>query len=236
MTLSTNELIRRYQAGQSDLFEALFDRYKDYVYRVAFGLTRHVQESEEVVQETFLDVLKALPRYDVGGKARFETWLYRVTVNRCKMRWRRKRLPTADWDEVGEQIAQVPDTSEEGNPERVAQETEQRRSLWQAVGALKEIYRQVIVLRYGQGLSYDEIAQHMGISIGTVKSRLNAAHKKLQALVDDDAEGDGSSGAWRGVIALLVWVLGLTRMLSGFVPLKQPTSMMQLRARDYCPA
>jgi len=209
MTLSTNELIRRYQAGQSDLFEALFDRYKDYVYRVAFGLTRHVEESEEVVQEAFLDVLKALPRYDVEGTARFETWLYRVTVNRCKMRWRRKRLPSADWDEVGEQIVQVPDTSAESDPERVAQEAEQRRTLWQAVGTLQEIYRQVILLRYEQGLSYDEIAQHVGISMGTVKSRLNAAHKKLQALVDDETRGGGNGGPWRGIIALLVWALGL---------------------------
>jgi RNA polymerase sigma-70 factor (ECF subfamily) len=206
MTLSTDELIRRYQAGQSDLFEALFDRYKDYVYRVAFSLTRHVEESEEVVQETFLDVLKALPRYDVAGKARFETWLYRVTTNRCKMRWRRKRLPTADWDEVGEQIAQVPDPSAEHDPERVTQETEQRQALWRAVGRLKEIYREVIVLRYGQSLSYDEIAQHVGISIGTVKSRLNAAHRQLQSLVDDGTGDGGGGGPWRGAVGMLVVV------------------------------
>ena len=60
--VSTNELIRRYQAGQTDLFDVLFDRHKDYVYRVAYSITRHPQEAEEVVQETFLDVLKALPR------------------------------------------------------------------------------------------------------------------------------------------------------------------------------
>ncbi len=207
MTIPTDELIRRYQAGQTDLFEALFDRYQDYVYRVAFSLTRHVEEAEEVVQETFLDVLKALPRYEVEGKARFETWLYRVTANRCKMRWRRKQLPSADWDEVGEQIAQVADTHPDHNPEHVAQEAETRRALWQAVGQLQAIYREVIVLRYGEELSYDEIAQRLEISIGTVKSRLNAAHHKLQEMV---AGGDMSDrgGGWQAMRAAsaLLWV------------------------------
>ena len=94
--ITTDDLIRRYQAGQTDLFDVLFDRHKDYVYRVAYSMTRHAEEAEEVVQETFLDVLKALPRYQVDGAARFETWLYRVTANRCKMRWRRKRLPLVE--------------------------------------------------------------------------------------------------------------------------------------------
>ena len=184
MTVPTDELIRRYQAGQTDLFEAIFDRYKDYVYRVAYSMTRHAEESEEVVQETFLDVLKALPRYRVGGPARFETWLYRVTTNRCKMRWRRKQLPTADWDEVGEQLVQVPDARPDHDPAEATEQAETRRAIWRAVGRLTEIYREVIVLRYGQALSYAEIAQRLGISMGTVKSRLNAAHRKLQQIME----------------------------------------------------
>jgi RNA polymerase sigma-70 factor (ECF subfamily) len=205
MVIPTDELIRRYQAGQTDLFDALFDRYKDYVYRVAFSLTQHVEEAEEVVQETFLDVLKALPRYQTDGPARFETWLYRVTTNRCKMRWRRKRLPTADWEEVGEQVAQVPDTRPDHDPEQVAQQAETQRSIWRAVGCLKEIYREVILLRYGQSLSYDEIAQSLGVSIGTVKSRLYAAHRKLQETIGG-GDPDGMAGRrGKGRALLLLW-------------------------------
>jgi len=213
MAVPTEELIRRYQAGQSDLFEALFDRYKDYVYRVAYSLTRHAAESEEVVQETFLDVLKALPRYDVDGPARFETWLYRVTANRCKMRFRRKRLPTVEWDEIGERLAQVPDSRHEHNPERAAQQAETRRSIWQAVGQLKDIYREVIVLRYGQDFSYQEIADALDLSIGTVKSRLNAAHKQLQDLLSGDDGLQGRiAGQRRGrnlLVLFWTWVLAL---------------------------
>jgi RNA polymerase sigma-70 factor (ECF subfamily) len=176
-------LIRRYQAGQTDLFDALFDRYKDYVYRVAYSLTQHAQESEEVVQETFLDVLKALPRYQAGGPARFETWLYRVTANRCKMRWRRKRLPTVEWDEMGEQLAQVADDRADHDPEQATQRAETRRRIWRAVGCLSDAYREVVVLRYGQEFSYQEIADALSLSLGTVKSRLNAAHRQLQDLI-----------------------------------------------------
>lgn len=205
MPVPTDELIRRYQAGQTDLFEALFERYKDYVYRVAFSLTRHVEEAEEVVQETFLDVLKALPRYDTAGRARFETWLYRVTTNRCKMRWRRKQLPSADWDEVGEQIAELPDTRSDHNPEDAAQQNETRRRVWQAVGQLNEIYREAIVLRYGHGLSYNEVAERLEISIGTVKSRLNAAHRKLQQIIDDDPRGHARGQGRQSGLLMLLW-------------------------------
>ncbi len=183
MTVSTDDLIRRYQAGQTDLFEAIFDRYKDYVYRVAYSLTQHAAEAEEIVQETFLDVLRALPRYRVEGPARFETWLYTVTANRCKMRWRRKQLPTADWDQVGERLAQVPNGRPGHDPEEATRQAETRRRIWRAVGRLSDLYREVILLRYGQDFSYQEIAEALDLSLGTVKSRLNAAHQQLQALI-----------------------------------------------------
>jgi RNA polymerase sigma-70 factor (ECF subfamily) len=169
-------------------------------------MTRHVQEAEEVVQETFLDVLKALPRYRVEGPARFETWLYRVTANRCKMRWRRKRLPSVDWEEAGERLAQVPDERPYHDPDLAAQQADTRQRVWQAVGALRDIYREVIVLRYGQGLSYQEIAETLGVRIGTVKSRLNTAHRKLQDVLGDDEGGRPARGRRRsGVLLLLCW-------------------------------
>jgi RNA polymerase sigma-70 factor (ECF subfamily) len=200
----TDELIRRYQAGQTDLFDALFDRYQDYVYRVAFSLTQHAQESEEVVQETFLDVLRALPRYRTKGPARFETWLYRVTANRCKMRWRRKRLPTVDWEEIGEALAAIPDPLPDHDPERVAQQGETRRAVWSAVGQLDRIYREVIVLRYGHDLSYKEIAQSLDIRIGTVKSRLNTAHRKLVEIIGGGDREGHSPGTHLPPLGLLV--------------------------------
>ena len=197
MPVSTEDLIQRYQKGQSGAFDALFDRYKDYVYRVAFFLTRNSGDAEEVVQEAFIDVLRALPRYDTAGPARFETWLYRVTVNRCHSRFRRKRLPSADWDDRVEQIERIVNGHPNHQPEHSTISREQKTALWQAVDALPEAHREVIVLRYQAGLSYEEIAQTMKINIGTVKSRLYNAHKKLEALLEGAAVG--ATMAVRGV-------------------------------------
>jgi RNA polymerase sigma-70 factor (ECF subfamily) len=189
MPVSTEDLIQRYQQGQPGVFDALFDRYKDYVYRVAFFITRNSGDAEEVVQETFIDVLRALPRYDTAGPARFETWLYRVTVNRCRSRFRRKRLPSADWDNMGEHIERIVNGYPDHQPEHATIGREQRAALWGAVDALPEPHREVVVLRYQAGLSYDEIAQALEINLGTVKSRLYNAHKKLGALLGGATAG-----------------------------------------------
>jgi RNA polymerase sigma-70 factor (ECF subfamily) len=176
----TAELIRRFQRGQPRAFEALYDRFKDYVYRTAFFVTRNSGDAEEAVQETFMDVLRALPNYRVEGPARFETWLYRVTVNRCRSRMRRKTLPSADWDGIEERLERIPTSHPNHDPEGVALRQERAVALWQAVDRLPEGQRVVTMLRYQQGLSYSEIAQTLDISEGTVKSRLYHAHRRLK--------------------------------------------------------
>jgi RNA polymerase sigma-70 factor (ECF subfamily) len=178
--VSTEDLIRRFQQGQPRAFEALYDRFKDYVYRTAFFVTRNSGEAEEAVQETFLDVLRALPNYRVEGPARFETWLYRVTVNRCRSRMRRKTLPSADWDDIEERLERIPEPHPTHDPEEIALHRERAVELWQSVDALPEAQRIVVLLRYQQGFSYGEIAQTLSISEGTVKSRLYHAHRKLK--------------------------------------------------------
>jgi RNA polymerase sigma-70 factor (ECF subfamily) len=182
--VSTEDLIRRFQRGQPRAFEALYDRFKDYVYRTAFFITRNGNEAEDATQEAFLDVLRALPNYRVDGPARFETWLYRVTVNRCRSRMRRKRLPSAEWDDIEERLERIPEKAPYNEPEKETLRQERAAALWKSVDALPESHRTVILLRYQQELSYGEIAQALGISEGTVKSRLYHAHHKLKAALE----------------------------------------------------
>lgn len=182
-SIPTRELILRFQQGQPRTFELLYDRYKDYVYRVAFFTLRHGEEAEDAVQETFMDLLKALPRYNVDGPARFETWLYRVTVNRCRMGLRRKRAPSAEWDDVEERLERLPLPGVE-QPEALTLERERAGALWHAVESLPDEHRLTILLRYKEGLSYTEIAETLGINEGTVKSRLYNAHRKLKQALD----------------------------------------------------
>lgn len=176
MPVATDDLIRRFQRGQPGAFDALFERYKDYVYRVAFFVTRNSGDAEESTQEAFLDVLHALPRFKVDGPARFETWLYKVTVNRCRSRFRRKRPPSADWDELADELI----AGVNGDPEHSALKSEMRNAIWKAVDGLPDAQREIIALRYLSDLSYDEIAQALGLNMGTVKSRLYYAHQALQ--------------------------------------------------------
>ena len=177
----TEDLIRRFQRGQPRAFEALYDRFKDYVYRTALFVTRNGDEAEDATQEAFLDVLRALPNYQVEGPARFETWLYRVTVNRCRSRMRRKRLPSAEWDDMEERLERIPEKAPQHQPEKETLRQERAVALWKSVDSLSEGHRAVILLRYQQEMSYGEIAQTLGISEGTVKSRLYHAHRKLKS-------------------------------------------------------
>ena len=180
----TEDLIRRFQRGQPRAFEALYDRFKDYVYRTALFVTRNSDEAEDATQEAFLDVLRALPNYQVEGPARFETWLYRVTVNRCRSRMRRKRLPSAEWDDMEERLERIPEKAPQHQPEKETLRQERAVALWRSVDSLPEGHRAVILLRYQQEMSYGEIAQTLGISEGTVKSRLYHAHRKLKSALE----------------------------------------------------
>lgn len=214
-TLSTPELIRRYQTGQESLFDVLFERYKDYVYRVAYGYVQNAADAQDITQETFLDVLKALPHYDPEGPARFETWLYRVTANRCKMHIRHRRPTVVEWDQAGD--LDSPGVNDEKlsedlpGPEETAQQADARRVLWQAVGRLQTIYREIILLRYGYDMAYDEIACALNVNIGTVKSRLNTAHRLLQDLLSEGNVSGGQLGNRRRSSPfnlLWLWLLG----------------------------
>jgi RNA polymerase sigma-70 factor (ECF subfamily) len=182
-SVTTDDLIVRYQRGQGAAFSALFDRYKDYVYRLALMLLRNSSEAEEVVQETFMDLLRALPRYDVKGPARFETWLYRVSVNRCRMRLRRARPPSADWDDLAERLVSA---NPRHDPQTTALQGEMRQAVWQAVDRLADHHRLVIILRYLYDLPYQEIADILDIRLGTVKSRLYTAHRHLRQRLATD--------------------------------------------------
>jgi RNA polymerase sigma-70 factor (ECF subfamily) len=211
--VSTEELIRRHQAGQPAAFDALFERYKDYVYRVAYMTLRNGDDAEEATQETFMDVLRGLKSYDVDGAARFETWVYRVTVNRCKTRLRKKRLPSADWDEMEERLERIPAEAEtsdgamtghvDGNPEGLALRQEDKVRLWAAVNQLGDVHREVVLMRYGQEYSYEEIAEALDINLGTVKSRLFNAHKKLQEILTTQAPDLGRNRSAAYLLLLL---------------------------------
>ncbi|MCR4406869.1 MAG: RNA polymerase sigma factor [Anaerolineae bacterium] len=164
------DLIRRCQAGDEEAFAALFHQYKNLVYKTAYLMLDSADEAEDALQEVFLQVHRSLPTFE-PAKGAFTTWLYRITVNHCLNRRRKRRL-SASLERVSPALL-VERPSFQGR-------VEDEEAVQQALGRLSQKLRVVIVLRYYLELSYAEIAQILNIPVGTVRSRLNLALKTLR--------------------------------------------------------
>ena len=174
-------LIRRCQQGDELAIEALVQRYQNYVYRLCYLVMRNEQDAEDMTQETFIRACRALPRFEIREGVSFEAWLYRIAVNCCRSRMRRKWYQVVPWQRLGfgERIA----ANAEDRPERVVLRDEQRGQVLKAIDKLGEKHRLVIILRYYADLSNEEIAQVLNIPSGTVRSRLHTARWRLRELL-----------------------------------------------------
>ncbi len=175
--------VREFVGGDASAFEFLFDKYREKVFRVAHRFVHDKEDALEVTQEVFLRVHQGLRKFKTNSK--FFTWLYRITVNRSIDSLRSKKarptveLPQGRGDDERDEIAGL--ASPRGaDPSRLAEEREMGARLLEAVECLSSKHRAVFVLHAVEQLSYKEIAEVLGCSIGTVMSRLFYARKKLQ--------------------------------------------------------
>jgi RNA polymerase sigma-70 factor (ECF subfamily) len=167
------ELIEECRRGQQDAYRALFDKYKDTVYSVALRFSGDTAVAQDIAQETFLKLFSALEGF--RGDSNFESWLYRLVVNCCFDHKRKTRRWTPLFSELLS-VLRAPDTSALDEVLR-AEMSGQVRAV---VASLPPEQRMVIILRYTQGLSYEEIAAILGCSPGTIGSKLNRIHKILE--------------------------------------------------------
>jgi len=179
------ELVARAQAKDFAAFEELLDRYEDKVFRLAYRFVRNETEAQEILQDTFLSIWRKLHTFK--GDAQFSSWLYRVAANAALMRLRAQRrhpeisteeLPVGFLDNNG----QLPAAGENWarRPDDQLQSDELRKHIQQAVDNLPELYRTVFLIRDVEGLSTEETAEVLGISIPTVKTRLHRARIALR--------------------------------------------------------
>lgn len=168
-----NELIEGCQHGDPEAFRALFEKHKDAVYSIALRYSGDAAVAQDIAQDTFLKLFSTLGSF--RGDSNFESWLYRVVVNSCFDLKRKTRRLTPLLDEVLS-VLQTPDLSVLDQVLR----SEMSAHVKSVVDSLAPDQRMVIVLRYTQGLSYEEIAGIMGCAPGTIASRLNRAHKVLE--------------------------------------------------------
>ena len=173
--LIDGQVIEACQQGDRDAFQCLFEAYKDKVFSIAVyssGGDRTL--AEDVTQQIFLKLFTAIRQF--RGDSEFTTWLYRLVVNACldERRRRRRWLP---W-ETGTTVA-MDNVSDKKPQERHYARLEVTEAVRVAIGELKPKFRLPILLKYVEGLSYEEIADVMGCSKGTVASRLNRGHSQL---------------------------------------------------------
>jgi len=159
-------------------FEAIFHRYKNMAFKIAYLILGDVQEAEDVLQEVFIKVYRAGGSFrpEKGG---FNTWLHRITVNQCISTRRRKLPPLFSLERLKEEGLDLPEASSQ-LPEEFLMKQEESERIGGAMSSLDRKHRAILALRYFDDLSYEEIAQVLKIPLGTVKSRLNKAIKGLR--------------------------------------------------------
>jgi len=175
------KLISRCQQGDQDALKEIFEQYHKKVYRIAYGVVRQKEDALDIVQEVFIKLFRSIR--DFKGKSKFYTYLYRMALNTAIDHSRKMgRYPVSSLDqEEGFQPSEGP----EKRPDRILLNKELERKVNLAMEKLPADQRMALALREVEGLSYQEMAEAMGCSIGTVMSRLHYGRKKLQEMLKD---------------------------------------------------
>src|ERR1043166_3539366 len=166
------QLVDAARRGERDAFRALFETFKDRVYSIALRFTGDESLAMDIAQDVFVKLFASIGEF--RGDAAFATWVYRLGVNQCLDHRRRAWRMLAIADDLLSVLRAPGDSLD-----RMLQ-SEMRERVRKAVDKLPAELKMVIVLRYTEGMSYDEIADVLGCATGTVASRLNRAHKVLE--------------------------------------------------------
>jgi RNA polymerase sigma-70 factor (ECF subfamily) len=205
-------LIAAAQDGDREAFNQLVVHYQGIAYNVAYRVLSDSEEAADATQDAFLSAYRAMSRFRGGS---FKAWLLRIVTNACYDQLRiKKRRPTVsldnDPDSDGEEW--TVDTGE--RPEAFVQRQELGQIIQRGLQTLPPDQRTIVVLSDIQGVRYNEIAKIVGVSLGTVKSRLNRGRRKLRDFLQENAEllpahyrlNDETGGAMGAVSLFAEWV------------------------------
>lgn len=190
-------LIRRLKQGDDRAFQELVETYQDRVFALVLRMMGNRQEAEDVAQEVFFSVYRAMGRF--RGDARLYTWIYRIAINACKSRLKylqgrklHQQQSIEASPQTGESTQQHTGRSPQSavpGPEAMVQGNRLQQAIARELNNLEPEHRQVLVLRDIQGLSYEDIAKITGLAQGTVKSRLHRARVALKSRLQSEFEG-----------------------------------------------
>ena len=179
------KLLKKAQQGDADAFEQLVAPYEQKIYALCLRLLAHREDAQDAAQETMLRLYRALVSY--RGEAQLGTFIYRVTANTCMDALRRRNVRACESLEALDDVGVVPVDDSPG-PEETLLRAEENERLSRAIDALSDEMRLPLVLREIQALSYEEVAQTLGLEMGTVKSRIHRAREKLARMLSGEAQ------------------------------------------------
>ncbi len=184
MTEKTDrEIVNEVLQGNTELFQLVIYRYQKAIFNYIYRMVKHRQEAEDLAQETFVRVFSKLKRYDHTYE--FSTWVYRIALNVCRDFFRKKKffffsLQNPVGEEEESEFADFIEQESFCDPDGVILNQELKLEIERAIMRLPVKFREIIVLRHIDGLSYEEIANVTSLPIGTVKTYIYRARKKLQ--------------------------------------------------------
>jgi len=183
------DLVRKAQQGDVEAYDVLVRRYQGKVYALVYNMTGNKEDAEDRVQDVFIKAFQSVRNFK--GQSSFYTWLYRIAVNRTinflKTRKNKYAISLNDMDSGAERDPAYVELQARESPVRDVSLQELQEKLNEALQTLSEKHRVVVVMHDIQGIPHEEIAQMMGCSPGTVRSRLFYARQQLQKELKDFA-------------------------------------------------
>jgi len=182
--LPDEALVKAAQNGEMEAFEELVSRHRDKIYARAFSIVHNEQQALDLSQEAWIRAWQRIRQF--AGDSSFTTWMTRITINVCVDQLRRQQRHRV---EPLPEMADEPDALERllppvwTNPTERLERTELRTKIDAALAKLSEAHRTVVILHEFEGMEYKQIAQTVGISVGTVMSRLFYARRRLASLL-----------------------------------------------------
>jgi RNA polymerase sigma-70 factor (ECF subfamily) len=186
-------LVAEAKAGSYAAFEELVNRYEKKIYRLGLNITGNPEDAEDVLQESFLKAFEHLPEF--RQDSRFYTWLVRIAVNEGLMKLRKRRgdktVPLGEVENEDGEVMPRDYADWKPNPEQLLAQSELEEILRDAASTLPPAFRSVFFLRDVEGLSTEETAQLLNLSVGAVKARLFRARMRLRDELSKVFRGDG---------------------------------------------
>jgi len=176
MEIEDNILVEECLGGNLRKFQVLVERYKKPMYFYALGMVGNSDDAYDLSQEAFIKAYRSLKRYD--SRFQFKSWLFTILSNLCKNALRsagiRKQYMVSD------KALETAPADMESNPESAYQAQQVKQAVWDALATLDSEAREIIILKHFQDMPYKEIAEVLGIPVGSVMSRLHYARLKLK--------------------------------------------------------